>query len=62
MFGTNALEDDDLKNSLSPTVNKQQKLFDDRNITNPAINGSNVMNLNNMKSANMDKLFDESLF
>lgn len=59
MFGMNALEDDDQKNSLSPTVNKQQKLFDNGNMNNTTMISSNAnMSGDNLKAANMSKLLD----
>jgi hypothetical protein len=59
MFGTNVLEDDDRKNSLSPALNKQQKLY--HNISAQSMMGANMTN-NQMKAAGISKLLDESLF
>lgn len=63
MFGMNALEDDDQKNSLSPTLNKQQKLFDNGNVNNTTMISSNAnISGDNLKAANMSKLLDQNLF
>ena len=59
MFGMNVLEDDDKRNSLSPGLNKQQKLF--HNSSSQPMMGANMEN-DQIKAQNMSKLLDQSLF
>lgn len=45
MFGNNALEDDDLKQGLSPVLKKEQKLFENNNNHNDTTMISSNLNI-----------------